>query len=244
MIPWAICKEHDPANLTTLCPTHHAQATSGLLDGKLIEKANASNSRSISSPYALNFHGDNFIFRFAGTDWSSEGKPQRFDAIVIDDNPQIGCDFIDGKILLNMIIFDNCQNPILISNQGFVQYIVNYWDIKWSGRRLRLRDKPKHIRLDIEFIPPNLIYIRRGLFLLNGIAIQVFPNGIYCHNNGNQMRFGDSVGGDCEAGTAHQIALGFGYHHNSKTSAAVSMHGLKRYQSFDLFKSIKAIDIS
>lgn len=241
IVPWVQCLEHRADNLVLLCPTHHAEATVGMLSREAITALEQARHRTASSPHRIHYHGETCTFYFGKSDWKCSEKDGRFCAIVIDNTEMLGCSFNSGAILLRMLIADEYQNLILICNDGDIRYVPDYWDIKWVGRRLTLRDGPRRIRLDIEFRPPNEVLVHRGLFLWNGVGIQVAPHGTKVLNNGSVISFeGETTEKSESHSQRRSIGMAFGkLSEEVRDQAGVVMTRLNRFVGHDLFGQVE-----
>ncbi|WP_198036129.1 hypothetical protein [Salegentibacter sp. T436] len=104
--------------------------------------------------------------------------------LLIDNTPLIGIILADGHFLLNVILFDEFNNPILRIKNNQLLYSVNPWDIQLVGTKLTIREAQRKILIEINFEPPNKIKIQKGRFLYNGVEILIRPENILVINNG------------------------------------------------------------
>lgn len=239
--PWSEVPEHDPANIVLVCPNHHAEVTKGLLDPTTLESLSKCDKPSISTPHKMHYAGDTCKVYFGDSDWISAGTPDAFFALVVDNVPLLGFQFRDGSPLLHLELLNENNYPILRSRGGFVQHVRDYWDIKWKGRRLTLRDRPGFIRFDATFEVPDTIRIHRALFLCNGVAIKIAPKGIACLNNGMTFSFAGGIGGNSEnldSGTQVAIALG-AVSQDVQRLAGLTCSGIHRYSGIDLKQRVR-----
>lgn len=189
MLGWANVKRHLANEITLLCDKHHREKTNKFLPQAVVDEANLNpfNLRDgVIRPYDLHFQGDSaeiIIGSNSFTCINNKGETFMF-PIVIDDIPLIGFILEDGHLLLNMVVFNEFNVPILHikDNQLFQSAIP--WDVQLVGTRLTVREGKGDILIDIEFNPPNRIKINRGRFVLNGVEIFVRPTHILIVNSG------------------------------------------------------------
>jgi hypothetical protein len=86
-------------------------------------------------------------------------------------------------LLLNLLIFDEFNAPVLHIKNNHLFYSVSPWDIQLVGTKLSIREAHRKILIEIEFQPPNKVIINRGRFLRNGVEILVRPTNILITNN-------------------------------------------------------------
>lgn len=103
--------------------------------------------------------------------------------ISVDGTPLIGLVMADGHLLLNLVIFDEFNAPVLHIKNNQLYYSTAPWDIQLVGTRLSIREAHRKILIEIDFKPPNKVVIKRGRFLRNGVEILVRPSNILITNN-------------------------------------------------------------
>jgi hypothetical protein len=203
IVPFADCQEHEAINLTALCTNHHREATNGLLTIDAVRAADATpinRTRGVSSPFHLHFSGNEISFgignnRVSGGFSHPEGGVA-FVALSVDD-----CDIlwfrVDnlGNVLMNATILDQCNLPVLAIFENALVFRTDGWDISFQGRSLVLRNAPRDIFLEVEFVPPHHIRIVRGRLLCNGIELLVDTEGFLVVNSGQIIKNSDISGG-------------------------------------------------
>lgn len=230
--------EHAREKLALLCPTHHREATNHLLPKEQIIQARGSpHNRTVgrSRPHRLHFSGDECTVWLGDSDTKSVGTPNTFTVLMIDGVSLMGFRFVDGNLLLQLLLLDECDQPILIAVDGQLQYLPTAWDIQFRRNRLTLKDASRRCRLELVLEPPTTIRVRRGLMWLNGIALKIEPQGLMCVNTGATMAFD---GHACQPGP-HQVALAFGRAPNGLTPG-LSYMGIQRYQGLRLTRRVKS----
>lgn len=188
MAEWASVKRHVANEITLLCDQHHREKTGGLLPKEVVSKANLDpfNLRdNVSKPYNLHFSGKNAEIEIGSNSFTCEdlGYGTAMVPISVDGTPLIGLIIADGHLLLNLVIFDEFNNPVLHIKNNQLYYSTEPWDIQLIGTKLTIREAHRKILIEIIFKPPNKVIINRGRFLRNGVEILVKPEHILITNN-------------------------------------------------------------
>lgn len=220
MLGWANVREHDVDEITLLCDGHHREKTSGLLPIEVVREANANpfNIRNAaSSPYVLHFSGPSCRVD-VGNNVILAPVDGPFYAVVIDGFSLVGFRIEDGRYLLNALIVDECDDPVMVIEDNSLVHSVGLWDIEFVGRRLILRSAAHQILIDIVFEPPDSIKLQRGWLRLNGVEVYVRPDYVFLVNN-----LGLFAGSYFEGAS---VAFAFGH---QIPSAATAVFGVPRY---------------
>lgn len=188
MEEWAIVKRHIADEITLLCDQHHREKTAGLLPKEAVREANLKpfNLRTnVSKPYDLHFSGTTAQITIGGNSFtcSDQGNGISMCPIIIDELPLISFTIYDGHLLLNLLVFDEFNNPILNIVENQLCYSMAPWDIQLVGKKLTIHEASRKILIEITFDPPNKIYINKGRFLHNGVEILIKPESILIVNN-------------------------------------------------------------
>ncbi len=188
MEEWAKVKCHVADDITLLCDQHHREKTAGLLPKEVMREANRSpfNLRDgVSKPYNLYFSGKTAKIEIGGNSFTCEdhGYGTAMAPISVDDGPLLGLIMADGHLLLNLVIFDEFNTPVLHIKNNQLYYSTDPWDIQLVGTKLSVREAHRKILIEIDFQPPNKVVINRGRFLRNGVEILVRPTNILITNN-------------------------------------------------------------
>lgn len=188
MEEWAQVKRHVAEEITLLCDQHHREKTGGLLPKEIVRKANDSPfnlQEGVSKPYLLHYSGDEAIVEVGSNVFTckDEGYGTAMAPISVDGTPLIGVLLADGHFLLNVVLFDEFNNPILHIKNNQLLYSISQWDVQLVGTTLTIREAHRKILIEILFMPPNKIVIKRGRFLRNGVEIIVRPTNILVTNN-------------------------------------------------------------
>lgn len=188
MEEWAEVKRHVAEEITLLCDQHHREKTGGLLPKEVVKEAdkNPYNLRTgVSKPYNLHFAGKEAKVEIGGNSFTcqDQGYGTAMVPISVDGTPLIGLILADGHLLLNVVIFDEFNAPVLHIKNNQLYYSTSPWDIQLVGTKLTVREAQRKILLEIDFYPPNRVVIERGRFLRNGVEVLVRPSNLLVTNN-------------------------------------------------------------
>ena len=231
-------RQHSRDNLALLCPTHHREATSKLLTKDRVVEARVNPHNRIagrSRPHRLHFDGDHCTVWLGDSHTMSMDTPSKFTVLMIDGIELLGFRFIEGSLLLQLLLLDECDRPVLAATDGQLQYLPTAWDIQFKRNRLTMKDNAHRCRLELVLEPPTTLRIRRGLIWVNGIAIKIAKQGLMCVNTGDTLAFD---GHTCQP-SSHQIALAFGRVPDELTPG-LALNGVPRYQGLRLSRRIKS----
>lgn len=225
MEEWAQVKRHVADEITLLCDQHHREKTNGLLPKETVYEANKNpfNLREGSSkPYNLHFSGTEACIEIGGNTFTckDEGYGTIMVPVSVDGTPLIGIILADGHLLLNVVIFDEFNTPILHIKNNQLFYSAEPWDIQLTGTNLVIREGHRKILVDFDFQPPNKIVINRGRFLRNGVEILVRQTNILITNN--SCLLSGNHAHNCHGG----LIIG---HHENPIGGFFSMQHIPRY---------------
>lgn len=225
MEEWAEVKRHIADEITLLCDQHHREKTGGLLPKDSVREANKHpyNLREgVSKKYNLHFSGKEAKVEIGGNSFTcqDQGYGTSIVPISVDGTPLIGVILADGHLLLNLVVFDEFNIPILHIKNNQLFYSTSPWDIQLVGKKLTIREGHRKILFEIEFYPPDKIVINRGRFLRNGVEILVRPSNILITNN-SCLLVGNHVH-NCHGG----LIVG---HHESPINGFMSIAQIPRY---------------
>lgn len=203
MAEWAQVKRHVADEITLLCDQHHREKTGGLLPKEVVEEANKNPfnlRKGISKPYNLHFSGKNAKIEIGSNSFTCKdrGYGTAMIPISVDGIPLIGLILADNHLLLNLVVFDEFNSPVLHIKNNQLIYSTSPWDIQLVGKKLTIREAHKKILIEIEFMPPNKVIINKGRFLCNGVEILIKPTNILITNNStviNHCHTNDCYGG-------------------------------------------------
>lgn len=225
MEEWAEVKRHVADEITLLCDQHHREKTGGLLPKENVRQANENpyNLREgVSKPYNLHFSGKEAFIEIGGNSFTCQdtGYGTAMAPISVDGTPLIGLILADGHFLLNVVIFDEFNTPILNIRNNQLFYSTAPWDIQLRGTSLTVRETHRKILIEIDFQPPNKVVINRGRFLRNGVEILVRPTNILITNNA--MVLSNCQAHNCYGG----LIIG---HHEKPIGGFMALGSIPRY---------------
>lgn len=225
MEEWAQVKRHVADEITLLCDQHHREKTGGLLPKSDVREANKNPynlKNGVSKPYNLHFSGNEATVEIGSNSFTcqDQGYGTAMTPISVDGTPLIGLILADGHLLLNLIIFDEFNKPILHIRNNQLCYSTSPWDISLIGKKLTIREAHRKILFEIEFFPPDKIVINRGRFLRNGVEILVRPSNILITNNSTVIQGNRAV--NCSGG----LIIG---HHDNPIGGFASFRDVPRY---------------
>lgn len=222
---WAIVQRHVANEITLLCDQHHREKTAGLLPKKAVREANDKPynlKNGVSKPYDLHFSGAQAEISIGGNKFTCKdhGYGTIMIPISVDGIPLIGFVIADGHLLLNLVIFDEFNRPVLHIKNNQLFYSVSPWDIQLVGKKLSIREASRKILIEIIFQPPNRVIISRGRFLINGVEILVRPTNILITNNSTLLS-------GCHAHNCHGgLIIG---HHDKPIGGFMVLPSIPRY---------------
>lgn len=225
MEEWALVERHVADEITLLCDQHHREKTGGLLPKELVRQANADpyNLRErTSKPYSLHFSGKTAEVIIGSNSFTcdDQGYGTAMIPLSVDGVALVAFLMGDGHLLLNLVVFDEYNVPVLHIKNNQLYYSTIPWDIQLVGTTLTIREAHRKILLEVEFSPPSKITINRGRFLRNGIEVLVRPDNILITNNSSYIS-------GCRAHNCHGgLILG---HHERPMSGFMEIQGLPRY---------------
>ncbi len=178
---------HDPRDMTLLCPNHHEEENKGLITKDQIRAANddpVNHRNGVSSAQKLNgFMDPSCSFIIGNCEVRNAAQNGHFAPIMIDGLPILAFNFEDGRALLELRLFNEYNEAVLIVEDGSLVLSTLPWDITFKGDELTIREGRGKIRLQVGFHPPSNVEIKRGFFLFDGAAIAVSEHGVECLNN-------------------------------------------------------------
>ena len=225
MEEWAIVKRHVADEITLLCDQHHREKTGGLLPIEIVRAANIAPfnlKQGNSKPYNLHFSGTEANIVIGGNSFTCKdnGYGTAMIPVSVDGTPLIGLILADGHLLLNLVVFDEYNAPVLHIKNNQLIYSTSPWDIQLVGKKLTIREAHTKILFEIDFVPPNRIVINRGRLLRNGVEILIRPNNILVTNNSTLLS-GNHVH-NCYGG----LIIG---HHEKPIGGFMALPNIPRY---------------
>ncbi|WP_231733100.1 MULTISPECIES: cell division protein [Colwellia] len=225
MEEWAEVQRHVSDEITLLCDQHHREKTGGLLPKEVVSLANENPhnlKEGVSKPYNLHFAGSTVTIEIGSNTFTcqDQGYGTAMVPISVDGTPLIGLILADEHLLLNLVIFDEFNSPVLHIKNNQLYYSTESWDIQLVGTTLTVREAHRKILIEIKFCPPNKVIINRGRFLRNGVEILVRPKNILITNN-SFLISGNSVT-NCFGG----LIIG---HHDKPIGGFMAIGSIPRY---------------
>ncbi|MEZ9074257.1 hypothetical protein AB4086_23035 [Vibrio splendidus] len=225
MEEWAVVKRHVADEITLLCDQHHREKTGGLLPVEVVRAANKSpyNLREGNSkPYNLHFAGTEATIEIGSNSFTCQDKGYgtAMVPVSVDGTPLIGLILADGHLLLNLVVFDEFNSPVLHIKNNQLIYSTSPWDIQLVGKKLTIREAQKKILFEIEFYPPSRVVINRGRLLRNGVEILIRPSNILVTNN--SMILSKNHANNCYGG----LIIG---HHDKPVGGFMALQSVPRY---------------
>lgn len=225
MEEWAVVKRHVADEITLLCDQHHREKTGGLLPVEVVRAANKAPfnlKEGNSKPYNLHFAGTEATIEIGSNSFTCKdnGYGTAMVPVSVDGTPLIGLILADGHLLLNLVVFDEYNAPVLHIKNNQLIYSTSPWDIQLVGKKLTIREAHKRILFEIEFFPPNRVVINRGRLLRNGVEILIRPSNILVTNNSTLLS-------DCHAHNCYG-GLIIGYH-EKPVGGFMALQSVPRY---------------
>lgn len=225
MEEWAQVKRHVADEITLLCDQHHREKTGGLLPKAAVRAANSDpyNLRTgTSKPYALHYSGSDAHIEIGSNSFTCKdsGYGTIMTPVSVDGIPLIGVILADGHFLLNLVIFDEFNSPVLHIKNNQLFYSTAPWDVQLVGTTLTIREAHRKILVEIQFTPPNKITINKGRFLCNGVEVLIRPTNILITNNASMIR--NCHAHNCNGG----LIIG---HHTNTIGGFMALPTISRY---------------
>jgi trigger factor len=190
MLGWAKVKRHKADEITLLCSFHHAEKTKGLLPLESVKAANTNphNLRDEESkPYALHYAGEAVECAIGDCVFLTKKGQTYLAPLAVCGEPLIAFDLVDGQLLLTLNLYADDGSTLLRIDKNELVYSVHPWDITFVGKVLMLREAERKIVIEIEFLVPSKVHIRRGIFHKNGIEVVVGCDFLYITNNESML---------------------------------------------------------
>ena len=222
---WANVHRHVAEEITLLCDQHHREKTSGLLPLAAVRAANDEPfnlKEGTSRPYALHFSGTEALVTIGGNRFtcSDQGYGTAMTPVSVDGIPLVALLIADGHLLLNVVAFNEFNEPVLRIKNNQLLYSTSPWDIQLVGTKLTIREGHGKILIEIRFSPPNEVHVLRGRLLCNGVEVLIRPSHILVTNNASMVSGCSAV--NCYGG----LIIG---HHTRPMSGFMAMGGVPRY---------------
>jgi hypothetical protein len=167
---------HDPNHMTLLCPGHHREKTAGRLPVALVRKWNKepfNQNRDLTSRHPLYFDGRSLTVELGSVEFIGTDATRRLSVIEIDGESVISADFVEGNLILGMLIRDADNRPLLVVRKGELMHSAADWDVTYEGTTLKIRRGPRDVVLSIKLLAPDRIVVERAEIWSQGIFLRV-----------------------------------------------------------------------
>jgi hypothetical protein len=192
MLEFATVQRHVAEEITLLCPNHHDEKTRGRIPADQVRQWDASPfnvGTETSKPHPLYFSGNSCTFILGSVSIRNEMQElhPHFRAITIDGHELLGFRFDGGRLLLNLSLYDQQDRPLVQVESSELIYRTDHWDVEWVGQTLTVRRARKQPTIEIDFVVPDRVVIRRAQFRHRGIEFCVEPTFAVLTNRGDQL---------------------------------------------------------
>ncbi len=182
--PFHELKQHSANSIFALCPTHHREAGTNppLLPPSEIIAADADpfcKRHGTNDPYRPRFRGESFLFEVGPSCFVCKRLNVELVLIGLVDLPVFRVRFEDDKPLVYLYVLDETDNLMLWIEENELRFRSSNYDVEWIGNSLILRTGLRlPIALRLEFIPPNKVKVRQGVFWRRGCRLLVTEQSI------------------------------------------------------------------
>lgn len=188
MKEWAKVKEHIAKDITLLCPSHHRDKTVGLLPKERVIEANRNpfnikNGKSSSHELYYNGHMSEFVMGENSFIYQFNFNYEMFIPLMVHGVPIVSFMYENGRLLLNLTLYNHSNNPILIIKRNHLEYSIDIWDITFKAKTLTFRDAKGSILFELIFEAPNKVIINKGNIYYDGVSIKVTPDKFIVNSN-------------------------------------------------------------
>lgn len=180
---YANVKRHRAEEITLLCQVHHGMKTKGLLADAQVEAANLApfNLRSdTTSPLRLFFDGavPEIVLAEQLFTCSDRRRPTVMAPFVINRQIPFAFTLDANGLLLNLDARNSKNERVLLIRESELVLSRTAWDASIVGSTLSIWNEPRDISLELEFIPPKRIVIRRYRISIDGKVVVIDPEKI------------------------------------------------------------------
>lgn len=232
-------EEHDPSNITLLCPNHHAEKTRKRLPADVVRAANADpHNRKCgqSARDTLHFGSDRATLDLGSNVATADGHHDLV-GVMVDEIPLIGFRYEDGRYLLQANVFDQRSELVLKIFDNELVYSTGVWDIEYVGQTLTMRSASGVVIFEIQFIPEEgKISVPRGRMFCRGAGILIRPNEVSIVRGFNGVQ--TASGMEAKGAT---VVFQIGEHSLGRRLNAVCTYGVPYYPDDPPFMALKLI---
>lgn len=199
--PYSEAKEHDPSAITLLCPQCHAKVTRGFLSKDTVKSA-------MMDPFCKRKGFANEFFDlgkthpsiiFAGVTLRNCPIPIEFRGIPlfeIKEGEEPGAPFRLSATFYNT---RGEQSLKIVDNEW--QVAGWNWDVEVTGGSIVIRDRPRHVSLQLKAAPPNGIIVERmDMYILGTRFIGNDEKLEIVRENGSVMTLAGCLIDNCRIG--------------------------------------------
>lgn len=201
IVPWSKVQRHEEKNLTILCSNCHKKVTNRLVSDKQVIEWNNNpyNKNKKYSPaemlgYKIFDRKD--IAKLQIEIANSQFKLRPIDVnlshyimipIMIDEMPLIALTIINGRLNLYLKLFDEENNVAVEIVNNEVVTRLDFWDITFIGKTLKVNRKNRDIFIEIDFNVPYSVHIKKGYLMYNNKGLRVYSKYIKTLENNNMF---------------------------------------------------------
>ncbi|WP_336959168.1 HNH endonuclease signature motif containing protein [Chryseobacterium contaminans] len=173
-----IVKKHEAENITLLCPNHHREKTLGRLPKEKVIKANENPYNLIKKEKGkseLYFYGNEISIVIGNITLKTKdtGDGGFLVPLIVYDEAPMFFKLNNDDISVNIRLKDKEDNIILLIEESELIVTNGVWDFEYVGKVLTIREKARKIFVEIEFLPPNTIYLKRTNIFCNGGQLSI-----------------------------------------------------------------------
>lgn len=192
IIPWSEVRKHEAKNITLLCSQCHRKVTQGhYATEQVIEwDKEPHNKNEVYSPaemlgYRLfkpedikKIHVEISNAKFNVQLIDTQLQNYIMIPIMIDGEPIVAFTVLDGRLSLYLKLYDeNNRVAVKIVNNEVITRL-DFWDITFIGKTLKINRKSHDIFIEIDFNTPYSIHIRKGYLMHNQKGFRVYSDRI------------------------------------------------------------------
>lgn len=219
MIEYSIRGEHEPDNLTLLCPFHHGEKSLNRLPFKKVVSANQSpynlGKSSTTGHNLMIFAGSVYTFGLGSNLFIDDlsGDVNKGLALNVDGGDVLSARIQDGELLIRANLRDRSNRMMLRVMDNELVHSTSGWDVQFVSNRLTMWDGSRKIGLEISLMETGML-ISRGEFWANGFKFSIGVDGALYGPRGSRFEHCEIDHGGIYAGDPRYrpkvVALDFG----------------------------------
>ena len=176
-------ENHDPNNMTLLCPTCHSKVTKGSLSKETVWKSKkdpATLKQGFTSEwFDFNTNEEPYII-FGGNKCISKVPLQIRNVPILSFSAPIKN---NTPFLLSGVFFDDKGDKTLEIVDNEWKAFTDNWDITYEGKRIIIRDSSKKKVLSLLLLPPDCITIEYLEMRYGGFSVVIEPEKLIINGN-------------------------------------------------------------